>query len=258
MTQVLKQLLTFAFALVFMTGIAFAQNNDSSIDQVGNGHFADIDQMGDDNLSELVQDLGKVQPNNDGKGSAIVTQTGNENINKLSQNTFFGNHDATITQVGDRNYSEIFTSNGGGSATVTMMGDDNRLEQYKKASLENQKNDNMFVLDVTGDRNETGMFQQFGHGTVTITGSDNSVQLRQDAGANFNTALYDVATITVDGDFNQIEVDQGKEGVNNLATVELLGGSNDNVVDFLQLGSDHTSTVTVMGSNNQAFVDQQN
>ena len=265
MQRLFKTLSMLAFALVFMAGTAFGQNNSSTIDQVGNGHAAMITQTGDQNSSELAQDIGKGPAQSNYDGHATVTQTGDRNTSKLTQNTFYGGHDATITQVGNDNYSEIVTSNGGGSADVTMNGDENELLSYrldKDFSYHTQKNDNQFTLGITGNSNTVGMNQEFGDGTVDITGDRNDVLLRQHGGgANFNQALYDQATITVDGSDNTIDVNQdggdGARGLNNTATVELLNASSFNTVEVDQAGDYHTSTITVDGMNNQAIVDQQ-
>ena len=170
----MKKLFTLAFALVFSTGIAFAQNNSSTIDQVGNGHAAMITQTGDQNSSELTQDIatGPAQSNYD--GHATVTQTGDRNTSKLTQFTFYGGHDATITQdIGNDNYSEIVTSNGGGSADVTLNGDENELLSYrldKDFSYQPRKTttSSRWVSPVTAT--PLGMNQEFGDGTVDITG----------------------------------------------------------------------------------------
>jgi hypothetical protein len=268
MNQACKQLLTLAFALVFMAGTAFAQSgNNSFIEQVGQGHKADVTQTGPGNLSEITQNIGNngpAAPNYD--GHATIDQTGENNKSKLTQITFYGGHDATITQVGDDNYSEIVTSNGGGKADVWMYGDNNHLLSYRldrNFSYHTQKNDNRFTLNIgtpsTGsNNNRVGMSQEFGIGEVKIMGSDNRVLLRQHAGANYDKLRYDRATITVDGSDNRIDVDQKKDGINNRATVELLNGSDNNMVEIDQFDSNHTSMVTVDGMDNQAIVRQQN
>jgi len=74
----MKKLFMIAFALVFSTGIAFAQDNDS-----------DIDQVGDDSDATVVQD-------------------GSMNESVISQNSGFGTgHTAEVTQTGMENSSDI-------------------------------------------------------------------------------------------------------------------------------------------------------
>ena len=259
MRQLLKITSIFALALVFTAGMAFAQNNSSTIDQVGNGHAATITQTGDQNSSELTQDILSGPAESKYGGDATVIQTGDRNTSKLTQNTFYNDHDATIEQVGDDNYSEIVGSNGGGEADVYMEGDGNALNSLFP---ETQKNDNDFDLNIVGGSNTVGLFQEFGDGTVDITGDGNEVLLRQHAGgANYDPLDYDQATITVNGSDNMIDVNQdggaGARGLNNTATVDLLNGSSLNTVEVDQAGDFHTSTITVDGMNNQAIVDQQ-
>ena len=237
MNQVKKQLFTFVFALVFMTGAAFAQSNESIINQIS-----------DDS-------------------DAMVTQTGSDNFSQLDQSDdFIDGHSATIQQVGVDNYSYITTQNGGGTAEVYMEGDQNSLVSWatrQRGSSANQKNSlTFFDLDIDGNLNTVGMTQEFGTGTVSIVGSNNQVGLRQLAGANYQTADFHSATITVDGSDNVIDVDQagsmgGTGGVRNMATVELLNGSDFNTVDVMQRGDDNMSTTIVDGMDNEAIVVQQ-
>jgi hypothetical protein len=236
MNQVLKQLLTFAFALVFMAGTALAQSNESIINQISAG------------------------------SDATVTQTGLDNFSQLDQsNDFIDGHSATIEQIGDDNYSWIKTQNGGGTAEVYMNGDQNSLVSFpdrQRGTAANQKNSlNFFDLDIDGDMNTVGMDQEFGTGTVNVVGSGNAIGLRQRAGANYQTVDFHKATIDVDGSDNVVDVNQGPDfgsgGINNVATVMLMNGSDNNLVDIRQRGSNNTSTTIVDGLNNTAEVVQQ-
>jgi len=263
----MKKFLTLAFALVFSTGIAFAQDNDSSIDQVGNGNGATVTQAGADNESTIEQFAQGTSSGQPVAASATVTQTGDDNVSHLDQNAFFGDHEATITQVGDENYSAINTQNGGGTAEVYMEGDRNQLVAWDRntdfdaSGAANQKNDNVFDLDILGSDNTVGMRQEFATATVNLDGSGNIVSLSQKSAASGVAADYHKATIDVDGGDNMISVwqgpDWGASGVNNVADVDLLNGSSFNTVDIRQRGSDNLSTVMVDGMNNTATVVQQ-
>lgn len=259
MNQVKKQLFTLAFAFVFMAGAAFAQSNDSSIDQVGDGNAATVAQTGADNQSTIEQSAQGTSGGQPVAASAVVTQTGDDNVSSLNQDAFFGDHDATITQVGDDNYSSINTQNGGGIAMVNMQGSMNSLLGIglQSGSSANQKNNNEFYLDILGDGNVVGMTQEFGSGDVDLTGSGNTVTLRQLAQSSYHTA-----TISVDGSSNMINVNQagdtgGTGGTGSVSTVDLLNGSDMNMVDVEQFGSNHMSTVTVDGMTNTSTVVQQ-
>ncbi len=237
----MKKLFTLAFALVFSTGIAFAQNNESIVNQSGSS----ID--------------------------ATVTQTGQDNYSELNQSEdFLDGHSATITQVGDENYSNIQTQNGGGVADVYMEGDRNALVDWatrtKGGFGANQKNSlTSFDLDILGSDNVVGMTQEFGDGTVNITGDGNQVGLRQLSGANYQAPDFHTATIEIGlfgsaGNYNEVDVNQAKEnggtgGVNNGATVKVLRGDN-NLVDVQQFGSDNRQTIEVDGDLNKITAEQ--
>jgi hypothetical protein len=230
---------TFALALVFSAGMAFGQQNQSTIVQNGN----DID--------------------------ASVNQDGQSNVSQLTQSEdFIDGHSATIDQVGDNNYSNIQTQNGGGTANVKMKGDGNSLVDWKTRERggfgANQKNSlNSFDLDIMGNENTVGMTQEFGIGTVEINGSRNEVGLRQLAGANYQTEDFHTATVRI-GLFgstasdNDVDVNQasdggssvgGTGGKGNNASVKILTGElND--IGVQQGGSENTQSIEVTGSEN--------
>ena len=265
----MKKFLTLAFALVFSTGIAFAQSNSSSINQVGNGNDATVDQAGSQNASVIEQSAQGTSGGQAVSATAAVTQTGADNVSLLDQGAFFGNSEAIITQIGDQNSvygtssSNAFKqSNGGGIADVYMEGDQNTLYSLRS---EAQKNDNTFDLDILGSRNDVGMTQEFGDGTVDVTGDDNDIELRQLAGANYQTSNYHTATIKIGGNgstgnLNTVLVDQasisgGTGGVNNGATVKVLRGDL-NTVGVQQFGSDNRQTIEVDGNSNTYTAEQ--
>lgn len=261
----MRKILTLTFALVFLTGTAFAQDNSSSVTQEGDGHAATVTQVGADNASVISQfeDGTLIGQPGDPSASATVSQTGNDNVSLLDQNAFFGNSDATITQIGDDNYSNLQTQNGGGVADVFMEGDGNELVSWRFRDRRdfgaNQKNDNEFDLDILGDDNTVAMTQEFAFGDVDVTGAGNEVNLRQLSGANGATADFHSARIVIGGDgstgnLNAVTVNQASEsggtgGVNNGATVKVLRG-DANTVEAAQFGSDNRQTIEVDGSAN--------
>jgi hypothetical protein len=230
-----KQLLSLAFVFVLMAGTALAQNNESIITQNSSGSEATVYQDGSDNYSTLSQ-----------------------------SDDFIGGHTATIEQVGTNNWSELQTQNGGGTAEVTMTGDNNSLVDWKDRTRggfgANQKNSlTSFDLDVTGSDNTVGMTQEFAIGDVDIVGDGNQVGLRQLSGANYQVGDFHTANIVIGGDgstgnHNTVTVNQASEqggtgGVNNGATVKVLRGDG-NTVEATQFGSDNRQTIEVDGSNN--------
>jgi len=228
----MKKLLTLAFAFVFMTGVAFAQDNDASITQTGDDHDATIAQVGQMNEAFVDQtDGGGIST---GNAVADIRQEGDQNLVNLRQVSLFGqlfsDSFAEITQIGNGNSvhgqtenDAFLQSNVGGIVDVRMEGNDNTL--YSLAG-EAQKNGNVFELDILGSENEVGLLQEFGEGYVDILGSSNDVTLDQKAaGASWNnTALYNVAEVDIVGDANMVDISQRSTA--NTAGVDVTGNSN--------------------------------
>jgi hypothetical protein len=228
----MKTLLTLTTALLFTAGSAFAQSNDASIDQVGDDHDATISQTGAMNAAYVTQTADAGREGAD-VGAATVTQTGAENYVNLRQRSFYGDSEATITQLGNGNSvrgtsasSELLQNHGLNVIDALMEGDDNTL--YSLAS-EAQKNVNTFLLDILGSDNMVGMKQHYGFGDVEIEGDANSVTLSQHANNNANA---------------------------HSAIVDIFG--SENTVDVSQTGFAQTATVDVTGSFNTSTVTQSN
>ncbi|MCA1807571.1 MAG: hypothetical protein LC687_06970 [Actinobacteria bacterium] len=227
----MKKLTTLLVAMLFTAGMAFAQSNDATIDQVGDDHEAMIEQIGFSNMAYVDQTDGGGASNGD--AYADILQQGDENYVNLNQRAFFGfpdESDATITQIGNRNRVEgtsatsaFYQNQPGGVVEVYMEGDDNRLYSLRG---EAQKNKNEFFLDIIGSDNTVGMEQEGGSGDVDI-----------------------------DGDLNTVTVSQlGNNTVFNTATVDILG--NENGVSVTQTMDSNSAAVNVDGSFNSATITQ--
>lgn len=226
----MKTLLTLTTALLFTAGSAFAQSNDATIDQVGDDHEATISQSGAMNTAYVEQTADAGREGAD-VGSAEITQTGDENYANLRQRNFYGDSDASITQLGTGNSvqgqtagDDFFQNHGLNILDVIMDGDDNTLYSLRG---EAQKNTNTLLLDILGDGNSVGLLQEFGYGDVSIEGSANSVVLNQQTNSPSNT---------------------------HSAYVDVYG--SDNTVDVFQRGEANTSTVDITGSFNTATITQ--
>lgn len=228
----MKTLLTLTTALLFTAGSAFAQTNDASIDQVGDDHEATITQAGSMNMAYVEQTADAGREGAD-VGTATVSQTGDENYVNLRQRSFFGDSEATITQLGDGNSvqgtsaaSAFLQNHGLNVIDVRMEGDDNTLYSLRG---EAQKNVNTLLLDILGDGNSVGLLQEFGFGDVDIEGSSNSVVLDQKSSSNATAQS---------------------------AHVDIMG--SDNMVDVYQRGGSHMADVDMTGSFNSASITQGN
>ena len=211
----MKKFLTLAFALVFSTGITFGQSNMATVDQMGDDHDATVDQVGQLNQAYVDQTDGG--GGSTGNAVAEVSQDGTENFVNLRQVSFygqlFGDSEAYITQEGQGNnvhgqseQDAFLQSNVGGLVDVHMKGDYNILYSLRG---EAQKNGNTFELDILGDDNRVGMEQEFGVADVDIIGSSNDVTVSQlDGSINWDTSLYNHATVSINGSNNTAAVTQ--------------------------------------------------
>ena len=223
----MKRLMMTLFVLVFATGMAFAQNNDATISQVGNDHEADITQAGATNEAYVTQNAN----GSPDEAWAMIVQSGAENLVRLQQTSFYSGSNADITQIGNRNKVHGVTesdpflqSNGGGLVDVRMEGDDNVLSSLRGEAQKNQNNS--FELDILGSDNEVGMMQEYGAAETNIEGDLNNVLVNQKSGGF---------------DFSE-------------STVDILG--SDNYVNVYQRGALNHSSVDVNGSFNSATVTQ--
>ncbi|MEX2478847.1 MAG: hypothetical protein WD357_10445 [Gracilimonas sp.] len=228
----MKKLTTLIVAILFTGGMAIAQTNDASIDQVGDDHEATISQSGTMNTAYVEQTADAGREGAD-VGTATVTQTGAENYANLRQRSFYGDSEASIVQLGDRNSvqgqtdtDDFYQNHGLNILDVVMDGNDNTL--YSLAG-EAQKNVNTFLLDVIGNENKVGTRQHGGYADVVIEGDLNNVTLAQQASP----------------------VDIG-----NSAYVDIFG--SENTVGISQNGPAHTANVNVNGDFNTSSITQGN
>jgi len=226
----MKKLTTLLVMLLFTAGMAIGQNNDATIDQVGDGNSADIEQInGDLNEAYVDQFAQGANSGNPTFANANITQDGSENYVNIDQNAFFQFSNATITQDGDRNIVEGVSSesawvqsNGGLTLEVLMDGNDNRLYALRS---EAQKNANELYLDIIGNDNEVGAEQEGAFADLDITGNTNDVLLSQ-LGDN---SVYNTADIDILGDGNGVNVTQSMNS--NSAVVNINGSGNSSTIN---------------------------
>lgn len=222
MNQVVKQLLTIAFALVFMTGAALAQDNDASINNAsGDNNEAMIEQAGTMNNGSIY--LGQSNRNDVG-----LDQAGTSNQARFE---FRGDrNDVTGVQDGTDNKMYVnFRGTGPGPQGAGASRSDFYFEQGGER--------NMISGGIVGDQNE---------GDVRQFGSDN--ELLGGAG------LYDAEGLMIDGDDNYLRVRQF--GTMNQGVVQVEG--SDNQMRLFQDGSGHHGEILINGSGNDHEVIQTN
>ena len=221
----MKKLTTLLVAFFVTAGMAFAQSNIATIDQVGDDHEAMIEQIGFSNSAYVDQTDGGGGSNGD--AFADISQQGDENSVNLLQRAFYGfpaESYATITQIGNNNSVEgtsatsaFYQNQPGGILEVYMEGNDNTLYSLRG---EAQKNKNEFFLDIIGSANSVGMQQEGGSGDVYIEGDFNTVMLSQLG----NNSAFNTATVDVLGNENGVSVTQTMDS--NSAAVNVTGSFN--------------------------------
>jgi hypothetical protein len=222
MNQVVKHLFTFAFALLFVTGVAFAQDNTATINQVADGNFAKIiqtsDQIGQN--SAIINQLGAGS-----NGDAITIQTGDENTAEASAN---GRVTIRQTQIG--NLNNAFLGNG-----LTQR---SQLMQYQEG------NENMASVTISGPGTRFANIYQEQVGDMNSSTIDG---LRGNSSYAFEA--YTVQT----GDENSI-VGTWDGGQKNSLYATQTGNLNMVTVDFLS--NNNRTEVMQAGGMNEAIVEQ--
>ena len=258
----MKKLFTLAFALVFSTGLAFAQDNNSDIDQVGDFSTATVSQVGSMLDATVYQDGSSSQQRGN---EAMVSQVGTSNEAYVQQ--LGEQNNANIDQAGSGNYAEIVGQTGFANDASALQDDDT---ENSFIYIDQQGDGNAAFYDSYADAeqyNQSGSTINIFHTRVGINDPAGSrMDVVQRDGANnyvkvdgFGNVL-DVDVLQEGGDNNQAFVDQdapalGQPG-NLSATITQLG--SDNFADVTQSGFGHTSDVMQNGNTNTATVTQSN
>ena len=232
----MKKFLTLAFALVFSTGITFAQSNTATVAQNGDdltklqqqsGSYADIEQVAGVNrvvgisgdFTQQNSDLEVFQDIAYGGAGNVVRgeQLGNRNEAYITQ------HNASFTQLeqrGNRNYAKVQQYNGGPDAFIEQRGDRNFVQTLQTSGV-------------------NGSFMD-----VLQRGNDNAL-----------TGISGPRAEQVNGD-QTLRLDQ----VGNGNTLEILQDgltSGSSIANVSQTGNGNLTTLTQMGGGNNAMVTQQ-
>ena len=176
-----------ALALVLTAGMAFSQNL-ADIDQVGNNHYADIAQTGLYNTATVVQDHGS-------GGIAGIEQVGDNNQADIEQTGAAGDHEASITQIGNDNKAfqdQRFWGSGSGYLSIEQYGNNN--EAYQDRQHMNKNADGLIYQE--GDDNYAFQNQRTsfsGGGTafasISQTGDDNWASQSQTGLGDFTSTI---------------------------------------------------------------------
>ena len=240
----MKKVFTFMFALVFMTGVAFAQSNDASVDQSGDDNDATIEQIGSQNQADLIQ-------RNFGSSGHVadIFQDGSQNTADVLSQGGVGTNTVDLDQLGTGNETTIAQLWGQNAAEVMQDGSDNVVNLQHRGSFQSSADivqggdrNSAVILDVgqTGSNPNTN-----NDAIVSQTGDDNSVFIAQGV---FGGASESVADFTQDGDGNYFETKQVRS-FNNSVTGTQVG--DDNFYRASLRGSDNTVTMDMVGDANR-------
>jgi len=250
----MKKLLILLLASLVTAGMAFAQSNESSVEQTGDdndayttqtgaSNDATIEQAGDENDGSILQNnadnLGVIWQYGD-DNSATVAQDGIEHTAYILQGYFStgaANHNvSSLTQEGTDNWAYLYLAFGDNNeATVVQENADNVayvIQGWGEGDVPNDVvNYNSASISQFSSNNDGRIFQYNGdNNTATVTqqnGNSNNGQISQ----GYLWTVHDVDIS--EANFNIANINQA--GDMNNATVMQLG--DQNVFDLAQNGS---------------------
>jgi len=236
----MKKLTTILVAFLFTAGMAFAQSNEATIDQIEDGNIAEVDQQGLSNTTTI--DQTSEAGFDEGEGHlADVNQFGNNNIATVEQD-YLGTvantlaHSAFIVQLGNQNEADVLQTRNQLSniADILQDGINNYagVQQQDGATFDAiQDGDNNTIEGITTERAEqrTGnaLASSFNVMDFEQIGNDNLIQARQ-----FDTAVGG-------GGPNTMTILQ--HGSDNIAIASQRNPNN--IIDVIQDGSNNYSNI---------------
>ncbi|WP_379923275.1 beta strand repeat-containing protein [Erythrobacter sp. R86502] len=223
-------------------------DNDSSIEQNADGATAIVNQFGNNTTNGPSFPTNQSFITQSDDASAMVTQTGSQNLSTVNQNSGAFEAVAVVNQQtdptaigsGDDVNESTITQSATTSAFVNQIGQGNFSNVNQSGG--NASPDNGFMYAVQIDQ-----LGQDGSSTVTQTGMGNEASLMQLAGSELAES-----TITQGGNDNLALVTQG--GLDNFSSVIQSGDNNTATVN--QYSNGNSSYVTQGGNGNSATVNQ--
>jgi len=229
----MEKLTVILITMLFTASMVFAQSNNATVDQNGNGNDAEVEQTGTLNNADINQGFeGQGQNGAD----ATISQSGVNNdaiINQRAWNNRGNEH--SIEQIGTTNSAKVDAYNGDNVGTILQNGDDNDALMQHGAAKEGDGN-----IEQNGDENSALLRQYsgFGNSASIIQGVSNyssnvNIANLKQIGNN-NDAKFHLTW----GDVNEVIIFQ--EGDNNYSEYTVKYGDGNNV------------TVNVLGDNNRS------
>lgn len=239
----MKKLTTLLFVLVFASSMAYAQNNEATVDQEGDNQDSYVEQVGSTNEADVDQFT-----DNSGTQESDIIQLGSENVATVNQSQTGGGNNglnsAYIEQDGDNNEATQTQNapgyNGGQSVWGLQEGSGNTLNQSTGSGYTLSLNAEQYGTSNTADQDASGAHN---HGEVYQDGESNEA-VQNLSGSN-NGYMGDI-----------ILIDQN--GVGNYASQDFTGhgSSHNNNAEVIQLGDDNEAWQLGNGRNLNATVSQ--
>lgn len=214
-------------AFLFSAGMAFAQSNDASIEQVGNDNDASIEQVGNSNEADIDQ--------SGSSNHALINQFGP--INEPSVNQVGADNDASVN-IGD-NATDIRRSEG----DIYQNGDNNTasIEIYQISSY-NATARALGDISQVGDNNIAEQDIALGSSGPR---TDASIDQQGDDNQAYQTVYNNV---------NNVDVEILQDGFGNWASQD---AENSNITSLIeQFGDDNTAYTTQVGQDHDAVIYQ--
>ncbi len=229
--------LVFLFAMVFAVSMAMGQNNTSSTDIDGNNNVTTVNQVGIENSGDISVD-------------------GNQNDALIQQGNFGGGlvqsnyAEASIEQIGNKNYAEVKQRQGWAGATAVSVHSITQEGNQNEAWLETFNGGNSGMIYQEGNKNWAKGRQSVGAG--------NNVEITQEGNSNWAfvnqlNSADNSASVSQDGNDNWTSVDQS--GGHDNTYIENTTGNGNNVTAF-QNTSWAKLDLTIEGNSNTVFSTQ--
>ena len=268
--SIMKNLLLTGVALMAISAATFAQNNQTTVFQIGNYSQASADQKGTFNSAQFVQDgngasasrMNKAQINQQGAGTSVLRNTG------LVFQTGNG-HTVRLTQQGDAsdNFAQFTQNQANATANATQSGTRNAIFSTQRSALGTAVE---ATIQQTGNRNRIEISGQTDvidaeDGTsafITQMGNDNFVNLSQLGDGNKASVgqmgNWSEAYIAQRGVLHKLVVNQTSVGSTstrfNLVNIDQRGTRGD--IQATQTGNDNRIRLFSDGDFNTANMTQ--
>jgi hypothetical protein len=233
--------------------------NEAGVNQRAKDNFADIDQTGNDNKTDVYQySFGGVAPPAFGN-EAIIEQIGNENISEVSQSGALGSsgrsNEVLVKQEGNNNNTKIYQFGNENTAKHWVYGYNNIMDIDQTGDKHAAVIDQYNYKDVDNYGNNVSVIQEGPHKNdfyAKLKGDDNIINIHQNGAWNgirgLNAGLTGYGNLNeafiYEGDNSKIDIKQEHNA--NRVYAEIRNSNGD--IDVYQY-SRNSAEIDVKGPN---------